>query len=340
MSASNRRVGRAPSFPLVDLQVNGGWGVDFGAEDLNRVQIRDCVGAWFDAGTAALLATLVSAPVDVYRRNLPLLAAVAEEPAMQGRLLGVHLEGPFLPADARVLGAHRAANVRPASPAEFDEWQALSRGRIRLLTVGAEVSGIEPLIRHARRHGVTVSVGHSFYTGADLARTAAAGATALTHIGNALPPMLDKRSNPWQAALLADGLRAMFVADGHHLSADMLALLLRARPVDTLVAVSDASPVAGLPPGDYWVLGQPTRLTAEGALYNADEDHLVGSAVGLREGVNHLLRQGLCSPADCRRLAGLNPLALINLTPADLPSRVPAVAYASDQHGFVPAKAR
>lgn len=335
MSDSDRRFAPAPPFPIVDLQVNGGWGVDFGAPDLTRAEIRDCLGAWFDVGTAALLATLVSSSAEIYRRNLPLLASVAEEPAVRGRLLGIHLEGPFLPADARVLGAHRTAHVRPASIPELDQWLELSRGQLRMITVGAELPDINRLIQHAHRQGVTVSVGHSYYTGADLARAAAAGATALTHVGNALPPALVKQANPWQAALLADGMNAMFIADGHHLSLEMLALLLRVRPIETLVAVSDAAPVAGMAPGDYHVLGQLARLTTDGALRNLDEDHLVGSAVGLGEGIGHLVRHGLCSPADCQRLANVNSLALIGLSPAHLGPRVPLVAYSADDGGFV-----
>src|SRR5206468_726083 len=107
------------------------------------------------------------------------------------------------------------------------------------------------------------------------------GARMLTHLGNALPNVIGKRDNPWYTGLLNDDLSATFIADGHHLSASMLEILFRCKTPQRLIAVSDAAPIAGLPPGRYHTLGQAAVLEPSGRLVNALEDHLVGSSASL-----------------------------------------------------------
>jgi N-acetylglucosamine-6-phosphate deacetylase len=327
-----------PPFAVVDLQINGGWGVDFAAPDVTLAELRDCCDAVLASGTAAFLPTLVSSPMEVYRRNLPLLVRLLDEPALRGRALGIHLEGPFLAADERVLGAHRRDHVSPHGTTDLAELLELSGGHLRMLTVAAERPDAREIIATATGRGVTVSVGHSFFTAADLRSAADAGARALTHLGNALPGALDKQDNPFYAGLLADDLTACFIADGHHLSEAALRLLLRCKPPDRLVAVSDAAPVAGLPPGRYHALGQPVVLAEDGRLVNPAENHLVASTASLLDCLNHLLRLGLCDPADCERIGGTNPLALLDLSPAALPPDGPRVAYDRETRSLAPAR--
>jgi N-acetylglucosamine-6-phosphate deacetylase len=115
----------------------------------------------------------------------------------------------------------------------------------------------------------------------------------------------------------------------------MLRLLLRTRPMHRLVAVSDAAPVAALPPGSYRVLHQTATLTPDGKLYNDAEHHLVGAAVGLRDCLGHLVDAGVCTPEDCRQLGGSNPLALLGLSRADLARDVPLASFDADRSGVV-----
>ena len=86
--------------------------------------------------------------------------------------------------------AHEPAYVRPPDVAMLEELLGLGQGQVRLLTVAAEVPGVEALIHLARSRGVTVSIGHSLFSSADLTRVYAAGARALTHLGNGLPNQL------------------------------------------------------------------------------------------------------------------------------------------------------
>ena len=330
--------GRRPSLPrrvpLVDLQVNGAFGVDFSSADVTLGEVRDCCLALLDAGTAAFLPTLVSSAEDTYQRNVPLLARVLADERLRGRLLGIHLEGPFLAPDERVLGAHRLAHVRAAEPAVLDRLLALGGGHVKLITLAAEIEGAEAMVRHAVASGVQVSIGHSFYDGDLLRAMYGAGARALTHLGNALPALLEKHANPLLAGVVSDGYLAMFIGDGQHLSSDLLRLLMRSLGSTRLVAVSDMSPVAGLPPGRYHTLDQAVELRVDGGVYNPAEHHLVGSSSSLLEIVNTLLRLEVCGPDDCVRVASLNPLALLGLGPDAISREAATVTFDPSQGQF------
>ena len=97
---------------LVDLQVNGYAGVDFSNPGLSEEDfIRACRGV-LNAGTSAFLPTIITSPLETYRSNLPIMAEALELQEFSGRLLGIHLEGPFLSAEPGARGAHNAEWIR------------------------------------------------------------------------------------------------------------------------------------------------------------------------------------------------------------------------------------
>src|SRR4030042_14494 len=93
---------------LGDLQVNGYKGVDFSSGALTQGDfIRACRGL-FEAGTTAFLPTMVTSRQEVYEHNLPIIAECLEMPEFEDRLLGIHIEGPFISAQDGTRGAHNA----------------------------------------------------------------------------------------------------------------------------------------------------------------------------------------------------------------------------------------
>ncbi|MCD6285400.1 MAG: hypothetical protein J7M39_05750, partial [Anaerolineae bacterium] len=201
---------------FVDLQVNGFVGIEFADPALTRAGIETAFRAVLARGTAAFLPTLITSPLETYRRNIPLLVEAMRSDEFKGRVLGLHLEGPFISSQPGAVGAHDPAYVRLPDVAMLEELLGLGQGQVRLLTVAAEVPGVESLIRFARSRGVTVSIGHSLFSSADLRRAHAAGARALTHLGNGLPNQLPRHPNPMWDGLADDGFTAMIITDGHH----------------------------------------------------------------------------------------------------------------------------
>ncbi|MBN8524751.1 MAG: N-acetylglucosamine-6-phosphate deacetylase [Planctomycetes bacterium] len=302
---------------FVDLQVNGFRGVDFAAPDLEEDAVVAAVRGLIADGTAVLLPTLVTSTLEVYARNLPILARVCSGPEFAPHVPGFHLEGPFLSGRSGYAGAHDPDRMRAGDPALLDRLQRQAGGMIRMLTVAPEIEGAPALIRHARSLGITVSLGHSAGEECHFDTAVAAGATALTHLGNGLPHLVDRHRNPLLCGLADDRLSACVIGDGHHLPWSLLHVILRVKGGGRSILVSDASPLAGLPPGRYTCFGGPAVIHPDGRLCNPDTGFLAGSSMTIRQVVNATRTALGLGDAQLHAMAVVNPLRLIGHGMAD-----------------------
>jgi N-acetylglucosamine-6-phosphate deacetylase len=237
----------------------------------------------------------------------------------QSWLPGLHLEGPFLSNKPGAVGAHNPDWTTSPSVELFEMLQRWSGGLIKLFTLSPELPGADKVARAACAAGVAVSLGHTLANADDLHRLTQTGARAFTHLGNALPVQLPKFANPIWPALANDGLTAMLIADGHHVTDDFLKSVIRAKGVNRVIITSDASPVAGLPPGKYHALGNEIVLEANGRLHNPSRGFLVGSSATLLQCMNHLASLGLLSLDELIQVGFVNPLRLIGIAPERIP---------------------
>jgi N-acetylglucosamine-6-phosphate deacetylase len=152
-------------------------------------------------------------------------------------------------------------------------------------------------------------------TDEDLARLVCAGARALTHLGNGVPAILPRHPNPIWAGLANDDLWATVISDGHHLTASVLKVILRAKGVSRVAVVSDQSSVAGLPPGRYHVMGTGVVLEPSGLLHIPEKGCLAGSASTMLQCMNHLASLGLLGLEELQAVGFYNPLRLIGMAP-------------------------
>ncbi|MDE2198176.1 MAG: N-acetylglucosamine-6-phosphate deacetylase [Rhodospirillales bacterium] len=294
----------APGF--VDLQVNGGGGVMLGETPdtaTNRATLERIATALRPLGTTALLPTLITADAATMAA---VIAAAAGGP-LPG-VLGLHLEGPHLAPSRK--GAHRAALMRPMTPADADALVA-ARARLGVLMVTLAVEQVAPaLIRRLTDAGVIVSIGHSDAS-YDAARAAFdAGALCVTHLFNAMSPLTSRAPGLVGAALACGAAWGGVIADGHHVHPASLRIALAAKQgPGRLFLVSDAMATAGSAIGGFDLAGVRVhraagRLTlADGTLAGADID-LAGSLRVLVHAVGVPLAEAL-------RMATTYPAALI-----------------------------
>ena len=302
---------------LVDLQVNGYKEVHFSDINLTRDDFILACRSVFEAGTTAFLPTMITSSKKVYEHNLPIIAAVLQEAEFRGRLLGIHIEGPFLSTDKGSRGAHDEQWI---SKPDVDYLRAIidwADGRVKLLTIAAEPDGAEKLARYAVDSGITVSLGHQMAGEQDLCRLVRAGAVSLTHLGNGVPSMLPRHENPIWAGLGNDDLIAMIITDGHHLPASILKTIIRTKGPERCVVVSDVSSPAGLPAGKYEVLGHQLVLEA-GKLNDLTTGYLAGSSATMLQCMNHLASLDIVGTDELLAMGFDNPLALIGLGPDDI----------------------
>ncbi|MFI4911525.1 MAG: N-acetylglucosamine-6-phosphate deacetylase [Sedimentisphaeraceae bacterium JB056] len=296
----------------IDLQVNGYLGVDFSASDLTHERCAYACRKLLDCeGVGGFLPTVITSHESVYRQNLAILADIIESDEFSGSVLGIHAEGPFISDRPGAVGAHNLGFVKKPDISFFDQMQDWARGHIKVMTIAAEVAGAQQLCKYAVANGVVVSLGHQLADASDLKELAQAGATLMTHVGNGMPNMVHRHNNSLVTALSIKELTAMIITDGHHLPAHVIEAVINAKGVDKVIITSDASPIAGMKPGKYDVLGNSAVLEENGLLHNPEKECLVGSSANIVQCVEYLRSLGIVSESEITQMAALNPAKVL-----------------------------
>jgi N-acetylglucosamine-6-phosphate deacetylase len=270
---------------LVDLQVNGYFGHDLA--DAGEEGWHTVVSRLPETGVTAFLPTFITAPVETLTVALRRTANLLPGLSQGARVLGVHLEGPFLSERRR--GAHNREWLTDPTPQALAA--LLETGLVKLMTLAPERSGGLDAIRTLARAGVLVSVGHSDATADQVAEAVAAGARKVTHLFNAQTGVDHRAPGVAAQALTDPGLSPGLIVDLHHVS-PVVCRLAFAAAGDRIVLVTDAAAAAGMPPGRYELGGEPIELPAGGPPLRADGT-IAGSALRLDEAVGNAVRLGV-----------------------------------------------
>jgi N-acetylglucosamine-6-phosphate deacetylase len=279
---------------FVDLQVNGYFGAEFQTAD---------AGSWAavaerlpSTGTTAFAPTVITAPIDSLVATLRgAQKIVTGLPAGGARVLGVHVEGPFIAPRRR--GAHNLAWITEPTAAAVAALVEAGGGLLRLLTLAPEVAGALAAIDQLVSAGVLVSVGHSDATAAQVAAAADHGARMVTHLFNAQRPLGHREPGVVGQALTDDRLTSGLIADLHHVAGPVCGLAFRAAP-GRIALVTDAAAPAGMPPGEYLLGGEPVTLPAgDGAPPMRADGTLAGSALRMDVAVGNAVASGASLPA-------------------------------------------
>ncbi|MEQ9310246.1 MAG: amidohydrolase family protein [Balneolaceae bacterium] len=299
---------------FIDLQVNGCVGVEYYSESLTEEGfIKSCL-TLKAKGTIAFLPTIITTSKVLYKRNLTImLSAMKKHSEIREMVLGFHIEGPFLSPKDGARGAHPKEFIQEPDIVFLKQLIKWSEGNIKLLTIAAELKGARKLCEFAVENGIVVSLGHQMAVYSDIMELQKAGAKGLTHLGNANPHLVDRHKNALIAGLAAQELDAMMITDGHHIPDELIRLILISRSPKNTIVVSDASPFAGLPPGDYSTMGQRIRITNSGKLYNIDEGYLVGSSYTMLECMNYLSMLNFIDMKELELVSFYNPLKFIGI---------------------------
>lgn len=278
---------------FIDLHVHGGGGHDtMGGGDsalrMARTHARH--------GTTSLLATTMTAPRDEIEAALRALAPfVAQRPGGAARLLGVHLEGPYI--NPGRLGAQPDF----ATTATLQEVLTLhTLAPLKLITIAPEIPGHLALIVALREHGFVVQIGHSAGTYEDGVAALEAGASGFTHLFNAMTG-LHQRAPGMAGAALAHAQRAEVIPDLLHVHPGAIRAALRCIP--GLYCVTDATAATGMPDGDYR-LGRHTVTKCLGGVRLADGT-LAGSTLTMDQALRNLVGLGLALAEASRRTSTL-----------------------------------
>jgi N-acetylglucosamine-6-phosphate deacetylase len=266
---------------FVDLHVHGAGGKDtMEAGDALSVIAR----MHAQHGTTSLLATTMTAPIDELETALAAIAPYcAQRESGSARVLGVHLEGPYI--NPGKLGA-QPDFAQTANMAEVERLHAIAP--IRVITVAPEVDGNLELVKAISASGIRVQLGHTLGTYEDGVAALQNGATGFTHLFNAMS-RLDHRAPGMVGAALAHAQFSEIIPDLLHVHAGAIHTALRAIP--NLYCVSDSTAASGMPDGQY-MLGRQQVHKCMGGVRLADGT-LAGSTLTMDQALRNLVSIGL-----------------------------------------------
>lgn len=281
---------------LVDLQINGYGGIDFQQDNLSADKLLTAVHHLNAAGCTRFLLTLITDDWTHLISRLRHLRQLRDAtPALRHAITGWHVEGPFLSAEPGFCGAHDPALMMDPTPAHLRELRDATGNDPLLITLAPERRNALDAIEQAVKLGIKVSLGHTNASTEILAEAVRRGATAFTHLGNAIPRDLDRHDNILWRVFEAPGLVASLIPDTIHVSPALFRLVHRVLENDSIYYTTDAMSAAGMEPGRY-PLGKLTlEVGPDQIVRQPGRPNFAGSALRPIEGVFRAAKMLGCS---------------------------------------------
>ena len=292
---------------FVDVHVHGRGGHDAlgpeGALDgMARALLRHGVTSFLPTAVTAPLAELTAFAERVRRW-------MSHSPDDGATPLGFNLEGPFLNPERK--GAQNPDHIRVPADVPTADLEPLVDG-LRVITIAPELPGALDLIGWLRARGIAASLGHSAATLGEARAGYAAGARTTTHLFNAMTGIDHRAPGLALAALLDDDAYVELIADGHHVHDALWPLILRAKPADRLLLVSDGVSIAGTGALRGTLGGLEVRIDGDRCVL-VEGGNLAGSVIALDSAVRNVARSGVSLPRAVAA-ATREPLALLGVT--------------------------
>ena len=264
----------------IDLQINGGLGISFTDLTFNKIPklLKLLDRLWID-GVEGICPTFVSCSLAQFQLGMKVLKETRKHTSINRcRLLGAHMEGPFL--SKSYFGAHELKNICQPSLSALNERINQFENEIALMTLAPEINGSSEVISRLRELNIVISLGHSSADFDTAMRAFNNGVSMITHTFNAMKGLHHRAIGPIGAATRRDDVFLGLIADGIHVHSDMIRLLKIIAPKQ-IVLVSDAISAYGLGDGTfYW---DNRLIKVEKGLCRLSNQTIAGSTLPLLE---------------------------------------------------------
>ncbi|MGK7896618.1 MAG: N-acetylglucosamine-6-phosphate deacetylase [Xenococcus sp. (in: cyanobacteria)] len=299
----------------IDLQINGALGLafpDLESQDLTKLETI-CNFLW-QQGVDGFCPTVVTTSIDKIQRSLSVLEEFMRHQTSAiatAKILGVHLEGPFLNYEKR--GAHPPEHLLELNISNLKKVLGKYQSIIKIITLAPELDPTGETISYLKDQGIIISLGHSLATQSQAQTAFDLGASMVTHAFNAMPSLHHRQPGLLAAAITNPQVFSGLIADGNHVCPSMMQILLKASDYDRgIFLVSDALAPLGLTDGDYpW---DNRIITITKGTARLDNGTLAGTTLPLLVGVQNLVKWGICSPEKAIAMATKSPRNAIALS--------------------------
>lgn len=292
---------------LIDTQVNGYMSVSFNNKGLTPGKIKTLTEALWKEGVTTFFPTIITNPPELVNDNLRILSGTVKDPLMGHVIPGYFLEGPYISPVDGFRGAHDREWVRKPDWDEFMSFYNSAEGKIIQIGLAPELDGAMEFIKKCIDLGVMVSLAHHNGSAEQIGQAVDLGARVSTHLGNGCANMIPRHNNPLWPQLAEERLTPSIIADGHHLTKAELQVFFKMKGPDNLMLVSDATELAGMPPGEYNWNGKTVVVTDDGMLQYPEQQVLAGASFPIRSGVMNMVKLAGCSLPDAIHMATAVP---------------------------------
>jgi N-acetylglucosamine-6-phosphate deacetylase len=223
-------------------------------------------------------------------------------------LLGLYMEGPFI--NKKKKGAQKEEYVRKPDLELFEHLQQLSNHSFRTVVVAPETEGAMDFIR-ALSGKVNISLGHMLADYETASEAMECGATELTHLYNAMPPLHHRNPGPIGAGADHETCRAELICDGIHIHPSAVRAAFRMFGDDRIILISDSMRAAGIPDGESELGGQ--KVFVKGKLATLEDGTIAGSVTNLMDCMRTAVKEMKIPLASAVKCAAVNPVKAIGL---------------------------
>lgn len=295
---------------FLDIHVHGGHGVRFGQADTLEEDLR-AYAAWVvENGVTGFLTSITGPNAEAIAGLVRSYVELFEEGIPGAEPLGIHLEGPFMNIERK--GAQNPDWIRDPSLEEAELYLQAGRGWIRQMTMAPELPHAEEVAARFRREGILLAIGHSAADYDTAVRAIDGNWNHITHTYNAQTGLHHRAPGVLGAVLGSDEITAELIADTIHVHPGAMKVLLRCVGTDRVVLVTDAMAGAGLPDGEYELLG--FTVTVRDGKATQEDGTIAGSAAVMNQCVHNVNREVGVPMEQAVQMATLNPARAIGLS--------------------------
>jgi len=273
---------------FIDTHIHGCEGAntfDGSLESLKNVALK-----LVKHGVIGFLPTAVAMPMESLLRVTEAVGTAMTQDLPGARILGLNIEGPFVNPEKK--GALIVGFMRKPDLEEMKELFNASKGSLRIVTIAPELEGALDVIKWLSLHGVIVSFGHTNARYEDAIKGFNAGGRLVTHLFNAMREYHHRDPGIIGAALTRDDVFVEIIADGIHVDPAAIKMVIKAKNYDKILIISDATPLAGFPDGEYTFPGFP-KITIKNGKATLPDGTLAGSTLTLDKALKNLVNWGI-----------------------------------------------
>lgn len=219
---------------LIDRHTHGGYGCNFNT--CNENELQEYLIKIKRHGVVGVVPTIMTDDIKVINNQIKLLKKIKSKGA---KILGIHLEGPFI--NSLKSGIHPQKNILLPS---IENLEKIDTENVKILTYAPELDKDGSFLEELLKRQIIPSIGHSNATYDQASKVFENGVNQITHLFNALPPIHHREPGIVTAALNNDNIYVEIIADLEHIHKSIIEIILKLKPKEKILLVSDSLPIS------------------------------------------------------------------------------------------------